>query len=128
MFTTASFSFIFWLFLFLFELKSKNLEKDGNCGKFIGFNLATFCYKTFKKFALFKSISQLKATFFVYSEPIANGQISIKFSLCLKKYSKCKHTENREKDLRSTMIFHITFLDNITYLLNKTNGGQFRLK
>ena len=45
-------------------------EKDGNRGKFIGFNLAIFCYKEFEKFALCKSICQTEAIFIVYSEPI----------------------------------------------------------
>ena len=55
-------------------------EKDGNRGKFIGFNLVIFCYKKFEKFALCKSVSQSQATLIVYSEPIQFGHVKINFS------------------------------------------------
>ena len=54
-------------------------EKDGNRGKFIGFNLVIFRYKELEKFALCKSISQSEAIFIVYSEPIESGQVKINF-------------------------------------------------
>ena len=53
------------------KVKGFGMEKDETCGKFIGTNLVIFCYKEFTKFALCKSISQLEATFTVYSDPIA---------------------------------------------------------
>ena len=39
-----------------------------------------FCYKEFEKFALSKSVSQLEATFIVYSESIEYGNAKINFS------------------------------------------------
>ena len=55
-------------------------EKDGNRGKFIGFNLVIFCYKEFEKFALCKSVRHSEATFIVYSEPVQSGHVKINFS------------------------------------------------
>ena len=55
-------------------------EKDSNRGKFIGSNLVIFSYKEFETFALFKSISQSKVIFIVYSEPIESGHVKINFS------------------------------------------------
>ena len=56
------------------------MEKEGNCGKFFGSNLAIFCYKEFEKFALRKSVSQPEATFIVYSDPIESRHVKINFS------------------------------------------------
>ena len=56
------------------------VEKDVNCGKFIVSNLVFICYKEFEKFALCESVSQLEATFIVYSEPIESGHVKIGFS------------------------------------------------
>ena len=55
-------------------------EKDRTPGKFIGSNVVIFCYKELKKFALYKSVSQSKATFVVYSDPIESGHVKINFS------------------------------------------------
>ena len=55
-------------------------EKDGNRGKFIGSNLVISCYKEFEKFVLCKSVSQSKAVFIVYSEPIESAHVKFNFS------------------------------------------------
>ena len=53
--------------LCVFIIEGFGREKDGNRGKLIGSDLVIFCYKEFQKFALYKSVSQLEATFIVYS-------------------------------------------------------------
>ena len=60
--------------------KGSEVEKDGNCGKFIVSNLVICCYKEFENFALCESVSQLEATFIVYSKPIESGHVKISFS------------------------------------------------
>ena len=40
----------------------------------------SFVIKNFEKFVLRKSVSQLEATFIVYSEPIKGGHVKISFS------------------------------------------------
>ena len=60
--------------------QGSEVEKDGNCGKFIVSNLVICCYKEFENFALCESVSQLEATFIVYSKPIESGHVKISFS------------------------------------------------
>ena len=61
------------------ELEDRRMRIAANSSA--NFNLATFCYKEFEKFALCKSISQMDVIFIVYySEPIKSGHGKINFS------------------------------------------------
>ena len=60
--------------------QGSEVEKDENCSKFIVSNLVIYCYKEFENFALCESVSQLEATFIVYSKPIESGHVKISFS------------------------------------------------
>ena len=65
----------------------------GNLVKFIGSNLIIFCYKEFQKFARCKSVSQSKATFIVYFEPIKSEHVKITILFYYKefeKFARCK--------------------------------------
>ena len=75
------------------------MEKDGNCGKFIGSNLVISCYKGFEKPALCKSVSQSEATFIVYSQPIESGHVKINFSLW--QHIQNVNRDNRVKNLQN---------------------------
>ena len=90
-------------------------EKYGNRGKFIGSNLAIFCYKELEKFALCKSVSQSEATFIVYAEPIKSGHVKINFS----QWQNIQNVnrDNRVKNLQNQLIFH-----------NQTSNSHFSLK